>query len=78
MDGSERISLWWYVGYVCLGITVGLVFYVLYKEHIPQTARRHLIMSIWLPLVVWIPVYVAIVAAIALFADQPAGALSPF
>lgn len=32
MDGLERISLWRYVRYVCMGITVRLVFYVLYKE----------------------------------------------
>ena len=31
-----------------MDITVGLVFYVLYKEHMPQTAGRHLILSIWL------------------------------
>ena len=60
MDRPENISLWWYVGYATMGITVGLVFYVLHKEFMPQIARRHLIMSIWLPLVVWVPVYVAI------------------
>ena len=32
---------------------------MLYKEHMQQTARIHLIMSIWLPLAVWIPVYIA-------------------
>ena len=46
MDGLERISLWRCVRYVCMSITVRLVFYVLYKERMQQTARLHLIMSI--------------------------------
>lgn len=31
-----------------------------------RTARRHLLMPIWLPLVVWMPVYIAIVGAASL------------
>lgn len=77
VGGSERISLWWYVGYACLGITAGLAFYVLHKEPMPQVARRHLIMSIWLPLVVWVPVYIAIVGA-AIAADQSMVGRAPF
>ena len=46
-----------------MGITAGLAFYVLYKESMPQTARRYLIMSIWLPVVIWVPVYAGIMAA---------------
>lgn len=42
-----------------------------------QTARRHMLMSIWLPLVVWMPVYIAIVG-VALVADQSVNMLDPF
>ncbi len=59
--GMEPISLWWYIGYALMGITVGLVFYVLHKETIPDMARRHLIMSIWLPVVFWVPIYLIII-----------------
>lgn len=62
----ERVSPWWYVGYLCLGITAGLAFYVLYKESQPALARRHLIMSLWLPVALWIPVYVAIVVSLGM------------
>ena len=54
-----------------MGITAGLAFYVLYKEQMQQTARRYLIMSIWLPVVVWVPVYVAILAASFSMAPDP-------
>ena len=43
----------------------------------PQVARRHLIMSIWLPLVVWVPVYIAIAGA-AIAADQSMVGRAPF
>ena len=46
VGGSECISLGWYVGCACSGITAGLAFYVLHKEPVLQVARRHLIMSI--------------------------------
>ena len=65
MQNNEGVSPWWYIGYLFLGITAGLAFYVLYKEPSPVLARRHLIMSIWLPLVVWVPVYAAIIAVTA-------------
>ena len=66
MESSERISYWWYLGYATMGITVGLVFYVLHKEPMPQTARRHLIMSIWMPLAFWVPIYMIIFVVTAL------------
>ena len=71
MDGTERISPWWYVGYALMGITAGLAFYVLYKESMPQTARRNLIMSIWLPVAVWLPVYAAILVVGVLATPSP-------
>lgn len=70
MQSSENISPWWYAGYLFLGITAGLAFYVLYKESNQAIARRHLIMSIWLPIVVWIPVYIVIIA-VAMAASVP-------
>ena len=42
-----------------------------------RTARRHLLMSIWLPLVVWMPVYIALVG-VAFIADPSVGTLDPF
>ena len=63
-DDSGNIPPWWYPGYACLGITAGLVFCVLYKEYMPQTARLHLIMYIWLPLVVWVPIHMGIMAIV--------------
>ena len=71
MDRAENISPWWYAGFAIMGITAGLAFYVLYKEPMPQVARRYLIMSIWLPVVVWVPVYVAILVASFSVAANP-------
>ena len=64
MERTESVSSWWYIGYAFLGLTAGLAFYVLYKEQMPQVARRHLIMSIWLPAIVWGAIYVAIIAGV--------------
>ena len=84
---QQVVSPWWYVGYLFLGITVGLVFYVLHKSpnrntcekcgHAPQDidynsrlARKHLIMSIWLPFVLWIPLYFVIIAGTLMAASS--------
>lgn len=63
MQNNENVLPWWYIGYLVMGITAGLAFYVLYKEPNPVLVRRHLIMSIWPTPVVWVPVYIAIIAA---------------
>ncbi len=47
---KDRICFKLMVYGICIScLTAGLAFYVLYKEQMSQVARRHLIMSIWLP-----------------------------
>ena len=58
-------SKWWYVGHAFFWIITGLVVYVLYKDTNKEAARRHLIVSIFLGVVVAV-VFVAIMVAVEL------------
>ncbi len=62
---SINVSNWWYPGIALLGLTAGLAFYVLYKEHDYAVARKFLIMSIWLPIVIWGIFYAVVMLSVA-------------
>ena len=47
---DEKPSMLWWVAHVFLGVISGLVVYVLYKDKNPASARRHLIFSI----IIWV------------------------
>lgn len=48
---TEAPSKLWYVGHVLFWVITGLVCYVLWKDKNPVVARRHLIHSIWIGMV---------------------------
>lgn len=48
----KKPSNWWWVGHLFFGIITGLVVYVTWKEENPKMAKKHLIHSIWIGLIV--------------------------
>ena len=46
-------SKWWYVGHLFFWVITGLVVYILYKDTNREAARKHLIVSLVLGIVVF-------------------------
>lgn len=61
----EKVSNWWYVVPILLGIIGGLVAWLVNKDRNPKKAKRFLILGIVLP-IIYIIVYIGIFASIVL------------
>ena len=48
---TETPSKIWYVGHLLFWVVTGLVCYVLWKDRNLEAARKHLIHSVWLGLI---------------------------
>ncbi len=70
MEQSPTPSKIWYVGHVFFWVITGLVCYVLWKDKNQEAARRHLIHSIWLGMVLPVAVFVAGFGASLLFGTE--------
>ncbi len=57
----------WYVGHIFFWVITGLVCYILWKDKNLEAARKHLIHSIWLGLLLPIMVFAAGFGASLLF-----------
>lgn len=55
MSTTERPHVIWWLAHLILGVVSGLVVYVLYKDRNIEAARRHLIGSVVIMIVVMIP-----------------------
>ena len=54
-DNSMPVpSKWWYVGHLFFWVITGLVVYILYKDTNREAARKHLIVSLVLGIVVFV------------------------
>lgn len=50
-ESNETPSKFWYILHIFFGILTGIACFLLWKDRNPQAARKHLIHSIWIPLV---------------------------
>lgn len=67
-------SKWWYVGHAFFWVITGLVVYILYKDTNKEAARKHLIVSLVLGIVVAIAfVALMVVVELALFGGDMSG-----
>ena len=55
MDTPEKPHIVWWIAHLILGVISGFVVYVLYKDRNIEAARRHLIGSVAIMIVVMIP-----------------------
>ena len=74
-DGQPPVpSKWWYVGHAFFWVITGLVVYILYKDTNKEAARKHLIVSLVLGIVVAIAfVALMVVVELALFGGDMSG-----
>ena len=67
-------SKWWYAGHAFFWVITGLVVYILYKDTNKEAARKHLIVSLVLGIVVAIAfVALMVVVELALFGGDMSG-----
>ena len=57
----------WYVGHVFFWVITGLICYILWKDKNQKAARKHLIHSIWLGMLLPVVVFAAGFGASLLF-----------
>jgi len=59
---TKKPSNWWWVGHLFFGIITGLVVYVIWKDDNQKMAKKHLIHSIWIGIVVcFLPVIILLI-----------------
>ena len=69
----------WYVGHAFFWVITGLICFILWEEKNPDAARRHLIHSIWIGVVIPVVLSAVFMAALLIIgADIPDDQLLPF
>lgn len=63
---NEKPHFAWWIGHLFMGIVTGLAVYVLYKDKNPPAAKRHLIFSLVLTVVMTLVAWAAFGAILIL------------
>ncbi len=57
-------SKMWYIAHVFFWVVTGIICYIVWKDDNRQMAKKHLIVSLWMPAAVWIAISLVSLAII--------------